>query len=82
MPAVAIEWPAEQAFEFIMREDRPTITDKRTGMQYRWPTDDMIQEIKAMSCVLIPRGYYKKHNPATISNSNLEWEIAFPKAER
>lgn len=79
---MSIAWPAEQAFEFQMREDRPTITDRRTGMQYRWPTDDMIQEIKSLSCVLIPSGYHNKHRVKAPANTNLEWEIAFPKAER
>ncbi|KAJ8968334.1 hypothetical protein NQ314_002350 [Rhamnusium bicolor] len=80
IPSVAIDWPAEQTFEFIMREDRPTITDRRTGYRYRWPTDEMLKDIKSMSCVLVPKGYWVKKG--NYSDANIEWEIAFPKAER
>ncbi|KAJ8984938.1 hypothetical protein NQ317_012188 [Molorchus minor] len=80
IPSVAIDWPGEQTFEFIMREDRPTITDRRTGYRYRWPTDEMLKEIKSLSCVLIPKGYWLKKG--SYQDANIEWEIAFPKAER
>ncbi|XP_018562280.1 uncharacterized protein LOC108904279 [Anoplophora glabripennis] len=80
IPSVAIEWPAEQTFEFIMREERPTITDRRTGYRYRWPTDDMLKEIKSLNCVLVPKGYWSKKG--NYQDANIEWEIAFPKAER
>ncbi|KAG5900491.1 hypothetical protein JTB14_010902 [Gonioctena quinquepunctata] len=80
IPSVAIPWPAEQTFEFKMREDRPTITDTRTGTRYRWPTDEMIKEITSLSCVAIPKGYWRKKGQYT--DATIEWEIAFPKAER
>ncbi|XP_074041255.1 uncharacterized protein [Leptinotarsa decemlineata] len=80
IPCVKIPWPAEQAFEFKLREDRPTITDLRTGIRFKWPTDDMIKEITSMNCVAVPKGYWMKkgENP----DASIEWEIAFPKAER
>lgn len=80
IPSVAIEWPAEQTFEFLMREDRPTITDTNTGVRYKWPTDEMIKDIRALNCVLVPKGYWKKKGK--YPDATLEWEIAFPKAER
>lgn len=80
IPSVAVDWPGEQAFEFIMREERPTITDRQTGFRYRWPTDDMIKEIQSLSCVLIPTGYWPKKGKDI--NAEIEWQIAFPKAER
>ncbi|KAJ8918593.1 hypothetical protein NQ315_013098 [Exocentrus adspersus] len=79
IPCVAIEWP-DQTFEFIMREERPTITDRRTGYRYRWPTDEMLKDIRSMNCVLVPKGYWLKKG--SYPDANIEWEIAFPKAER
>lgn len=63
-----------------MREERPTVTDRRTGYRYRWPTDEMLKDIKSMNCVLVPKGYWLKKGNYT--DANIEWEIAFPKAER
>ncbi|XP_056632849.1 uncharacterized protein LOC130442601 isoform X1 [Diorhabda sublineata] len=80
IPSVAIEWPTEQTFEFLMREDRPTITDTNTGVRYKWPTDEMIKDIRTLNCVLVPKGYWKKKGEYL--DATLEWEIAFPKAER
>lgn len=83
IPAVGITWPLDQTYEFITREDRPTIVDRRTGIKYRWPTDGpggMIDEIIELSAVLVPKGYAKKKG-INVDN-NLEWEMNFPKAER
>ncbi|XP_050512041.1 uncharacterized protein LOC126888066 [Diabrotica virgifera virgifera] len=80
IPSVSIPWPDAQTIEFIMREDRPTITDTSTGYRYKWPTDDMVKEICTFNCVAVPKGYWQKRGE--YSEATLEWEIAFPKAER
>ncbi|CAG9761005.1 unnamed protein product [Ceutorhynchus assimilis] len=83
IPAVSIPWPDDQTIEFVYREDRPTIFDTRTGTKYQWPTTgpaSMIEDIRNMTAVLVPKGYAKKKG--FNKNSNLEWEINFPKAER
>ncbi|CAG9862460.1 unnamed protein product [Phyllotreta striolata] len=80
IPCVAIPWPTEQTYEFIWREDRPTITDKKAGKWYKWPTDQMIKEMCALECVVVPKGYWMKKGH--YSDTAIEWEIAFPKAER
>ncbi|XP_060528409.1 uncharacterized protein LOC132703274 [Cylas formicarius] len=80
VPSVSIQWPQELTFEFIYREDRPTFIDTRTGINYRWPTTDMVKEITSMNCCLVPKGYVKKKGEH--QDSSLEWEIHFPKAER
>lgn len=83
IPAVAISWPDDQTIEFVYREDRPTIVDTRTGFKYQWPTTGpggMIEEIRNLTAVLVPKGYTKKKG--VNKNENLEWEINFPKAER
>ncbi|XP_050310357.1 uncharacterized protein LOC126746242 isoform X2 [Anthonomus grandis grandis] len=80
IPAVSIAWPDDQTLNFIYREDRPTIFDTRTGIKYRWPTDGMIEEIRKMNAVLVPNGFTQKKG--INKDSNLQWEINFPKAER
>lgn len=80
LPATAIQWPAAITFEWAIREDRPTIIDRRTTFRYKWPTDAMIHEIKRLHCVVVPRGYVPKRGEN--KESNIEWEIAFPKAEK
>ncbi|XP_019753950.2 uncharacterized protein LOC109533143 isoform X1 [Dendroctonus ponderosae] len=83
IPAVGIPFPDDQTIEFVYREDRPTIVDRRTGVKYRWPTTGtggMIEEIRNMSAVLVPKGYAKKKG--VNRDASLEWEVNFPKAER
>ncbi|XP_066145994.1 uncharacterized protein [Euwallacea fornicatus] len=83
IPAVAIPWPEDQTIEFVYRDDRPTIVDTRTGTIYKWPTSgpgSMIEEIRNMTAVLVPKGYAKKKG--VNMHESLEWEINFPKAER
>ncbi|CAH1156248.1 unnamed protein product [Phaedon cochleariae] len=80
IPSVSIPWPEDQTYEFMHREERPTVTDTRNGFVYRWPTDDMLQEIEQMSCVVVPSGYWEKKGQTP--DATLEWQIAFPKAER
>lgn len=80
LPAAAIQWPAAITFEWAIREDRPTIIDRRTTFRYKWPTDTMINEIKRLHCVVIPRGYVPKRGEN--KESNIEWEVGFPKAEK
>ncbi|EFA09940.2 hypothetical protein TcasGA2_TC012093 [Tribolium castaneum] len=79
VPSVAIQWPIEFTFEFHNRAERPTMWDK-FGEEYKWPKLNMINEIRGLSCALVPRGYIPKRgeNP----DSEIEWEIAFPKAQR
>lgn len=80
IPSVSIQWPAALAFEWAIREDRPTIIDPKTAFRYKWPTDGMIQEIKRLHCVVVPKGCILKRGEN--KESNLEWEVAFPKAEK
>lgn len=79
VPSVAIQWPLEFTFEFHNRAERPTMWDK-FGEEYKWPKVNMINEIRGLSCVLVPRGYIPKRgdNP----DLEIEWEIGFPKAQR
>lgn len=80
IPSVMIQWPAALAFEWSMRDDRPTIIDRRTTLRYKWPTDTMIHEIKKLPCVVIPKGCVPKRGEN--KDSSIEWEVAFPKAEK
>lgn len=72
------EWP-RCAFEFRLR-DRPFSTNPQTGQQIQWPTRAMIKRIETFGFHVIPLGYApkKKRNPFR----DIEWRIAFPKAER
>uniref|UniRef100_V5GRF8 Mab-21-like HhH/H2TH-like domain-containing protein n=1 Tax=Anoplophora glabripennis TaxID=217634 RepID=V5GRF8_ANOGL len=48
--------------------------------RYVFPTQRMISEIENLNCVLVPKGYVRKKGEHT--DSDLEWEIQFPQAER
>lgn len=80
IPSVMIQWPAALTFEWTMRDDRPTIIDKRTMLRYKWPTDSMIKEVTRLRCVVIPKGCVPKRGENR--ESSIEWEVAFPKAEK
>lgn len=80
IPSVMIQWPAALAFEWAIRDDRPTIIDRRTTLRYKWPTDTMINEIRRLKCVVIPKGCVPKRGEN--KESSIEWEVAFPKAEK
>ncbi|CAH0554906.1 unnamed protein product [Brassicogethes aeneus] len=79
IPAVTIEWPTEYAYDFVDREERPVRNFLETGKQVKWPSDKVIQDIIKTKAVAIPKGYTPKKgkNP----ESDIEWEICFPKAE-
>lgn len=80
IPSVVIQWPAALTFEWAIRDDRPTIIDRRTTLRYKWPTDTMINEIRRLQCVVVPKGCVPKRGENR--DSSIEWEVAFPKAER
>lgn len=80
IPGVYIQWPAAIAFEWAIRDDRPTIIDRRTTLRYKWPTDSMINEIRRLKCVVVPKGCVPKRGENR--DSSVEWEVAFPKAEK
>lgn len=80
IPSVMIQWPAALTFEWSMRDDRPTIIDRRTTLRYKWPTDTMINEIRRLRCVVIPKGCVLKRGENR--DCSIEWEVAFPKAEK
>lgn len=80
IPSAMIQWPDALTFEWSMRDDRPTIIDRRTTLRYKWPTDTMIKEIKKLQCVVIPKGCVPKRGEN--KDSSIEWEVAFPKAEK
>uniref|UniRef100_A0A1Y1M6Y2 Mab-21-like HhH/H2TH-like domain-containing protein n=2 Tax=Photinus pyralis TaxID=7054 RepID=A0A1Y1M6Y2_PHOPY len=79
VPVIPIGWPQEIVFEWYWRE-RVTVSVKRGRWIYKWPTDNMIQEIQSLSCVLTPKGFAPKK--FTNPEMQIEWEIHFPKAER
>ncbi|KAJ8966131.1 hypothetical protein NQ314_003723, partial [Rhamnusium bicolor] len=76
IPALPIQWPLEQTLEFLMKGQKPPEVRKR----YIFPTESMINEIKALNCVLVPKGYVRKKG-AHFDN-DIEWEIHCPQAER
>ncbi|KAJ8918601.1 hypothetical protein NQ315_013106 [Exocentrus adspersus] len=76
IPALSVRWPHQQTLQFLMKAQKPPEPRKR----YIFPTQRMIDEIAALNCVLVPKGYVRKkgkHN-----DSDLEWEFQFPQAER
>lgn len=79
VPAVRISWPELFAYEFPIRAERTTMIDKFNN-HYVWPKPDWINEIRNLKCLLIPKGFINKKEENT--DFDIEWEIAFPKAER
>ncbi|KAF2884517.1 hypothetical protein ILUMI_21662 [Ignelater luminosus] len=84
IPAIAMPWPNEIAFEWTLRRRR-TVWDKKekTPIAYKWPTQKMIEEVNKLNCIVIPRGFIPKR-PKKNKNPemHIEWEVGFPKAER
>nr|CAH7757080.1 unnamed protein product [Callosobruchus chinensis] len=76
IPALKCNWPSDQTLGFIMKGEK----DGETRRRRIFPTESMINEIRNMACALVPRGYFKKHGERL--NSDIEWEIMFPQAER
>lgn len=76
IPALSVNWPHKQTLEFLMKAKKEPEPRKR----YIFPTPRMISEITNLSCVLVPKGYVRKKGEH--SDSDLEWEIQFPQAER
>ncbi|KAJ8982132.1 hypothetical protein NQ317_002859 [Molorchus minor] len=76
VPALPIQWPHKQTLDFLMKGQKPPEVRKR----YIFPTQRMINEIKALNCVLVPKGYVKKKG--LYIDGDIEWEIQFPQAER
>ncbi|KAJ8959816.1 hypothetical protein NQ318_011548 [Aromia moschata] len=76
IPAIRIQWPHKQTLEFLMKGQKPPEVRKR----YIFPTERMINEIKALNSVLVPKGYVKKKG--LYLDGDIEWEIQFPHAER
>lgn len=81
LPAIPIGWPHEIAVEWSFRPRNKVVEEKENGtFYYIWPTENMVNEAKKLSCVLIPKGFMPKRssNP----EMHIEWEIDFPKTER
>lgn len=76
IPALSIRWPHRQTLQFLMKAQKRPEGRRR----YIFPTQRMINEIEALNCVLVPKGYIRKKGQHT--DSDLEWEIQFPQAER
>ncbi|CAH1967720.1 unnamed protein product [Acanthoscelides obtectus] len=76
IPALQCSWPSDQTLGFIMKGEK----DNGKRKIRIFPTESMINEIRNMACALVPRGYFKKHGERL--NSDIEWEIMFPQAER
>jgi hypothetical protein len=72
------DWP-EQADGWKTRKRKVTPTSM-PGVQYRWPSEDMMEDLKNFGCHLLPVGYM----PTRGKNGEqfMEWQLAFPEAER
>lgn len=84
IPAIAMPWPEEIAFEWTLRRRR-TVWDKKekTPIAYKWPTERMVKEVNKLNCAVIPRGYIPKRSKKNKNpEMHIEWEVGFPKAER
>lgn len=72
-------WPQKEAFKWKSRK-RNRVHDSRPNVAYTWPNQSMLEQVLRLGCHLLPLGY----TPTRKSNNerHLEWQLAFPKAER
>ncbi|XP_056633449.1 uncharacterized protein LOC130443027 [Diorhabda sublineata] len=76
MPCIKAKWPLEQTLTFLSKGER----DAEPRQRFVFPTSYMIEEIKTLDCVLLPKGYIEtkgKRNDVDIS-----WELCFPQAQK
>lgn len=78
IPSICMSWPGEHTLEFMMKSQRVPEGRKR----YIFPTSRMIGDIKKLGCTVVPKGYIKKTTSGDRLDTDLEWEICFPQAER
>ncbi|KAL1498244.1 hypothetical protein ABEB36_009075 [Hypothenemus hampei] len=71
VPCLRTSWPLKETQEFLQ---------DRYG-KFQWPTQAMVNEIKKMDCALVPKGYSRKKRVKS-RDTDLDWEIQFPLAER
>lgn len=71
-------WPKE-ALKWKVRS-RKRVSDPRPDAVYTWPTQAMLDHVHSLGCHLLPLGYM----PTRGRNKEqfLEWQLAFPEAER
>jgi hypothetical protein len=71
-------WPKE-ALKWKTRM-RNRVPDPRPDKVYTWPTQPMLDQVQSLGCHLFPLGYM----PTRGRNNEqyLEWQLAFPEAER
>nr|CAI5828667.1 unnamed protein product [Callosobruchus analis] len=81
IPCITTTLPADFKFHFAERINEQ-VTEGHTNVQslYKWPTEKMIKKMQRTSCVLVPKGYWKKNTQH--DHTNIEWEISFPKMEK
>ena len=54
----------------------------KTGVTYQWPTEKMVDQIIQKGCNLVPTVVHNSKKKVTNTDSNIEWEVWFSKAEQ
>jgi hypothetical protein len=71
-------WPEESLQGKTLQ--RRIIQGSEPGVQNRWPTQTMMNELKNYGCHLLPLGYMQTRGRN--DEQELEWQLAFPEVER
>lgn len=76
MPCIKAKWPLEQTLAFINKGER----DAEPRQRFVFPTPYMIEEIKTLDCVLLPKGYLE--TKGNRNDVDISWELCFPQAQK
>lgn len=75
-----MSWPTLFTLNELQERQRKIFIDNARNKRYQWPTQTMLNDIKNLKTVIIAKGFTPKKTEN--SETNLEWEVMFPKAER
>ena len=55
--------------------------DKRTGVEYQWPSKEQIDAAQQLGFNIVPRGFVFPRKNTVNPDADIEWEVMFSKAE-
>lgn len=77
--AIDIDWPVKITTNWF-RRTRAEMVDPNTNSLLKWPADTMRKIAMVEKCVILPRYAIQKRHRT--KEEDIEWEIAFPRAEK
>ena len=64
-----------------MYRKRSIMRDKRTGVEYQWPSQEQIAAVKTLGFNIAPKGFTYPRKEHVNQDSDIGWEMKFTKAD-